>query len=97
MNDDRARRVEENERVFAAFNEAVHTIDKRLELDTEAEHYVCECSVQDCTQRVALTPDEYREARSSADRFFMIAGHRDPANETIVRETDRYVLVEKTN
>jgi hypothetical protein len=97
VSDERAQRVEQNERLFAVFNEAVRHVDAMLELDAPSEHYLCECSFQGCTQRIALTPAEYAEARSMPTRFFMIAGHRDPAHERIVRETDRYVLVEKTS
>jgi hypothetical protein len=94
---ERVRRLNENERLFANFNEAVRELDVRLGIDGESEHYLCECSDQDCTQRIALMPEEYAEARSNARWFFMIPGHRDPAHERIVRETDRYVLVEKTD
>jgi hypothetical protein len=95
MSEARARRVEQNEHLFAAVNEAIRGVNARLDLEDGSEQYICECSVQDCTQRVSLTPDEYAEARSNRRWFFMIAGHRDPAHEEIVRETDRYVLVEK--
>lgn len=96
MSDERARRVEENERLFGAVNAAISHVNRELGLDDTVEQYVCECSIQACVERVALTREEYREARERPDRFFMIAGHRDPVHERIVRETDRYVLVEKT-
>ena len=92
---ERARRIVENEQLFEAVNAAVRQVNEELGVDDASEHYVCECSMQECTQRIALTRDEYLEARENPARFFMLAGHRDPAHETIVRETDRYVLVEK--
>lgn len=92
---ERARRVTENERLFETVNEAIRRVNDALGLDDESEQYICECSVQDCTQRISLTRAEYAEARENPNRFFMIAGHRDPVHEHVVRETDRYVLVEK--
>ena len=92
---ERARRIVENERLFEAVNAAVKDVNARLGIDDESEQYVCECSIQECTQRIALTRGEYAEARETPARFFMLAGHRDPAHEVIIRETDRYVLVEK--
>ena len=93
----RTRRVEQNERLFAAVNQAIRGVNARLQIDDASEQYVCECSIQECTQKVGLTHDEYKQARSDPDWFFMIPAHRDPAHERIVDETDRYVLVEKTD
>jgi hypothetical protein len=92
---ERARRIVENEQLFEAVNAAVRQVNTELGIDDETEHYVCECSMQECTQRIALTREEYLEARENPARFFMLAAHRDPAHEHVVRETDRYVLVEK--
>lgn len=97
MSDERVQRVEENEQLFAAFNQAVHEADEQLGVSEASEQYICECSIQECAQRVSLTPEEYTEARSAPRRFFMLPAHPDPAHERIVRETDRYVLVEKTD
>jgi hypothetical protein len=92
---ERARRIAENERLFESVNEAIRSINATLAIDDETEQYICECSIQDCMQRIALTRAEYAEAREDPDRFFMVAAHRDPVHEHVVRETDRYVLVEK--
>jgi hypothetical protein len=94
---ERARRVKENERLFALVNEAIHGVNVRLGVDDETEHDVCECSIQECAQRVALTREEYAEARSDEDWYFMLPAHQDPAHERVLRETDRYLLVEKTD
>lgn len=94
--DERTRRITQNEQLFAAVNEAIRHVDESLDVGDESEHYVCECSVQECSERIPLTRDEYTEARDVPGRFFMVAAHRDPAHERIVRTTDRYVLVEKT-
>jgi hypothetical protein len=93
--DERGQRLAENERMFEAVNTAIRDVNERLGVSDETEQYLCECSLQDCTQRISLTPDEYAEARSNPARFFMVAAHRDPVHEEIVRTTDRYVLVEK--
>jgi hypothetical protein len=92
---ERGRRVTANEQLFEAVNDAIRGINRTLDIDDETEHYICECSVQDCMQRIALTRAEYAEARGAPNRFFMLAGHLDPAHEHVIRETDRYILVEK--
>jgi hypothetical protein len=93
--DERGQRLAENERLFEAVNAAIRDVNERLGVSDQSEQYLCECSLQDCMQRVSLTPEEYAEARSSPERFFMVAAHRDPVHEVVVRTTDRYVLVEK--
>lgn len=92
---ERARRIVDNEHLFQAVNAAIRDVNEQLGISDESEQYLCECSLQDCTQRIAMTRDEYAEARESPNRFLMVAAHRDPVHEEIVRTTDRYVLVEK--
>lgn len=96
MSGERARRVEENEHLFGAVNQAIAQVNRKLGLDDTVEQYLCECSVLTCAERIALTRDEYEEVRKRPNQFFMVAGHRDPVHERIIRETDRYIMVEKT-
>jgi hypothetical protein len=58
--------------------------------------YVCECSVKNCAARIALTGEEYAEARNVPNSFIVAPGHWSQRDELVVAETERYVLIEKT-
>jgi hypothetical protein len=57
--------------------------------------YVCECPLRACGAHVSLAVDEYLEIRRDPTHFVVVPGHR-PTADRIVRETDRYRVVEKS-
>ena len=59
--------------------------------------YGCECTQKTCTATVWITDEEWAEARAAVPTCFVVAvGHARSDAERIVKETDRYQLVEKT-
>lgn len=88
------RRMRHNEELFREINERIDEVRAPALRDTPTV-YVCECADATCTQRVALEPDEYGEARANEQRFFVVRGHERPELETVVGGGVAYVLVEK--
>jgi hypothetical protein len=91
---ERSQRLAANEAVFRAGNEAIDV--NRAVGANEERLYLCECGVDSCFQRVALTKEEYEAVRSHPARFFVVLGHEDvTAGEIVVEESSRYAVVEK--
>jgi hypothetical protein len=96
MDDRRKDALAKNEALFRAVNEQVDSIDRQSATPpNELTSFLCECSLTECLERVALTPAEYESVRSSPVRFVLVLGHEIPEIEVVVETTDRYAVVEK--
>jgi hypothetical protein len=92
--DERSARLAQNEAIFRAANEAIEA--NRDDVPPERRVYICECGVESCFERVALTLAEYEAVRAHPARFFVAPGHEDlSAGEVVVEHSSRYALVEK--
>jgi hypothetical protein len=89
-------RAAKNETLFRSVNEE---IEKLGQVESKSGQrliaFVCECSNGTCAEQLHLTIDEYEEVRSQGRRFAIAPGHLTGQIEHVVRETDRYVIVEK--
>jgi hypothetical protein len=91
----RHQRQARNEALIREVNERIDEIDRRAGAATD-EHFVCECGREDgCGETVSLTLTEYDEVRKQDDRFAVYPGHETGALERVVKQTERYVLVDK--
>ena len=96
MDDERARRVGQNEAVFREINEQVDAINRGLaEITDNRMHIVCECADLICVERVVVTVPKYEEIRSDPTLFFIVPGHDKPAYEDVVEQTDAFHVVRK--
>ena len=89
----------EEQRVRAArnqsfFREVNERIDE-LRPSSSFVEFVCECTLQACTERISLTLEEYEDVRVDSNRFVVIPGHELAEVETVVAEHDRYLVVAK--
>jgi hypothetical protein len=93
--DERSARLAENEAVFRAGNAAINgNLDAA---DGRELPYLCECGLDTCFERVALSRSDYEVIRSHPARFFVAPGHEDlTAGEVVVLRTTSYTVVEKT-
>lgn len=92
--DERSARLAQNEAIFRAANEAIEA--NRDDSAAERREYICECGVESCFERVALTLAEYEAVRAQAARFFVAPGHEDlSAGEVVVEHFSRFAVVEK--
>jgi len=85
-----------------AHNEAsARVINEKLEDAQVAEQgngylrIVCECGDADCSIVIAIAQAEYEHVRSDPHHFAIRKEHLQPDVETIVEETDRFVVVAK--
>ena len=110
MNEGHAlRHMAENESVFREYNEriqkgfdelaALAKEEGRADLvftdDTELQFY-CECSDENCKQRITLRPSEYAQIHEQRKRFVLVKGHETHEIERIITHTTNYAVVEKT-
>jgi hypothetical protein len=91
---DREARIAKNETIARDINEGIEeSMSAR-----SPEGYVrmlCECGRVGCERMIALSLAEYEEARRDGGRFVIVKEHLFPDVEEIVRETDRFVVVQK--
>lgn len=93
--DPHKERLAKNEAIFRRVNERLKELGESFSLVSEYARFVCECANADCAEQVEMTLAEYEFAREHPARFLMIPGHERPGLETVVRETERFVIVEK--
>ena len=90
---DQEKRLALNEAMFREINER---LESQLPADrTNRLSIFCECADPDCTQRLALTPEEYATARAQPRQFILTPGHELIEIEDVVSRTDRYEIVRK--
>jgi len=87
-------RLARNEAFFRQVNERINDVADRFEGD-HAHDFFCECADPECTERIALTADDYEWVRSKPTRFFFAPGHVAPEIEHIVEREGDHVVVEK--
>lgn len=94
--DDDARRGAKNEALYREVNERIYELMESFRVVAdELVGFLCECGSPSCDATVSLSVEEYREVRSDGRHFALVPGHANPALERVVRQTDRYAVVEK--
>jgi hypothetical protein len=94
---DRERKAK-NEALFRQVNERVKEVsDAFAELDPSPIDFVCECSDENCARPVSLTMAEYERVRGVPTHFVVVPEHVVPDIESVVREGDGHVVVEKAS
>lgn len=93
----REERTARNEALWREVNDRIDEVDETMRvLPNDAQlSFHCECGEADCTEMIALTPVEYREARSDVDTFAVFPGHEHPELERTIKQNTRYSLVDK--
>lgn len=109
MNKASKRHMAENEVVFRKLNERIeHDMQEHqqiaaeegqtpLHLDgTSSLFFYCECSDENCRERIQLSPDEYKTAHQAGDTFTVVCGHEVSSIESVLfEEPGRYCVVKK--
>ena len=86
---ERERRIGENESLWRQINELAPPEPGVMNF------VVCECGRADCREQVSITAAEYEAVRSESTTFIVVPGHEEPDVEHVVKETDRYLVVDK--
>jgi hypothetical protein len=90
-----ALRVGQNQSLSRSVNEQIESTSVRFGVVSEQVEFVCECAVEDCTERVTLTLAEYEKLRRVPTRFIVKPGHVYLEFERVVEEVNGYAVVEK--
>lgn len=91
-------RVGKNEVLFREVNERIKEVSAANFGFGPADlcEFVCECSLEECHEAVAMTRLEYEDVRVNAAHFLIAPGHvQSPQVERPVAEYERYWVVEK--
>jgi hypothetical protein len=92
--DSRQNRVARNEGLYREVNERIREIHSEIG-DDERTDFLCECGRDDCTQPISLSLSEYEEIRSDPTHFAVVPGHEVVDLEHVIKETDRFSVIEK--
>ena len=96
----REERIVRNEALFRELNERVREIEETLTAPGVADpspygEYFCECGLDDCTEKIRMTDEEYERVRSNPLHFAIVPGHELIQVERVLERTDRFAMVEK--
>ncbi|MDQ2973191.1 MAG: hypothetical protein M3Q79_01760 [bacterium] len=98
----------ENEVVFRKANEKVSKGLDAIKVAATAEGYnellidqdlplyfFCECSSENCKERIKLKQSTYDKLHSNSRQFVIKPGHIEPEVEKTVRKSKQFIVVEK--
>jgi hypothetical protein len=95
-NEQRQLRAAKNQSLFRQVNEQIERIGEKVgSSPRELVDFICECTNQDCTGRVAMTRSEYESLRRIPTHFAVKPGHIVPEVEATVSMNERYEVVVK--
>ncbi len=94
MDEQRRRRVAENEALYRSINEKIEQLTASFVPDHEGTmNVVCECGLLGCAQQVPIRIDEYERVRTHPTLFVVLPGHETPEVEVVVEEHDAFTVV----
>lgn len=104
------RRQIENEMIFRRANEkvgdgldeidAMYIEDNRPDLIRTKDltlHFICECSDENCNDRLAIKLSVYKEVHENRDTFIAKHGHEIKNIEKVISDESEYSVVRKNN
>ena len=102
------KRMADNEAVFRHYNEQVGAnFDEIVKLAHESGqddlirdddtplHFYCECSDENCEQRILLKPSAYQKIHKNRRHFILIPGHESTFIEQVIKQKETHSIVEK--
>jgi hypothetical protein len=87
-------RAARNEALFREVNEQVRSLSGQFSSNAGEVGFVCECSRDDCVERLHVPVDVYEDVRGHGRRFLVKPGHQGDF-EQVVDRASGYVVVEK--
>lgn len=90
----REEKIAQNETIARDINEAIE--QSHIEASQEGSiRMMCECGKEDCERLISISVQEYEKIREHPRHFASYKEHVAPDVEYIVRESERYVVVQK--
>jgi hypothetical protein len=94
--EEREVRAARNQALFRSVNEKMRQLNEDVASVTGSFTIACECADTGCLEMIEIAPAEYLAVRGQPRRFVVLEDHVYADVETIVGESDGYVVVEKT-
>jgi hypothetical protein len=91
----REERLGANEALFREVNEHVAEVAEQFIEGESPVEFSCECGDAACTEKIALTVDEYEAVRAKPTQFVVVPGHEVPDIERVVERHPNYLVIEK--
>ena len=90
-------RAAQNQTLYREVNERVASLNDAFNPILPRAEFACECADAACSERIALTTEEYEAVRARADHFAVAPAdhHFLPDVERVVEQRDRFWIVEK--
>ena len=95
MDDQRVRRLAENEAIARQVNEQVQQLGQRWNAPGEPLEILCECSLGECAQRLHVPLADYTSVREHDARFMLVDDHIVDEIEKRVGKVGDATVVEK--
>jgi hypothetical protein len=95
MDNTSKRKLAENEVVFREANKSVAEFAGDGTSDDKPLRFYCECSKEECRERIELSPAKYRELHQNSRLFIALPGHEVTEIEKIVSPEGGFNLIEK--
>lgn len=92
---EREVRAARNQALFRAVNDKLKALNEGFLSVTKTFTVACECADVSCVEMLDIDPDDYLTVRAEPREFVVLPGHVYPDVETVVRETDGFVVVQK--
>jgi hypothetical protein len=86
----RTERIVQTEVLFRAINEEIARLDGE-----SVTLFLCECGNPACAEGISLSPSVAQQLHLSPRLFVVLPGHEIPDVETVVDQTDSYLIVRK--
>jgi hypothetical protein len=93
--EERQVRAARNQSMFRQLNEKLRDVEDALATVTEQLVIACECADTTCVAMLDISTNDYKAVRSNPRWFVVLLGHVYPEVESVIREDDGYVVVEK--
>jgi hypothetical protein len=91
---EREKRAARNEAISREINEGIEAAHRAAE-SPDYVRMVCECTQAGCASLIVISVPEYEAVRSDARHFVVLNDHVATDVEIIVRQTERFAVVQK--
>jgi hypothetical protein len=81
----------QNRSLFREVNERIREVNAAFGLGPSSYELVCECSHNDCMERLEIPGEVYEQVRVTADRYLVAAGHE--RADRVVVGADEYRVI----
>jgi hypothetical protein len=95
MTQPREERIARNEVLFREINERLKEMQETFNVLDQRSEFVCECGNVECTERIEMSPPEYKRLRSDPTTFAVVNGHEAEDVEDVVQIATGHLIVRK--